>query len=92
MDTSSPREGLSLRRSGSWPTDGGVSLGKVNNSLTHTRHVFGWGRRECPGVLLAESTIFICVTMVLAMLDVSGFVENGVECVPKYDVEAEVVW
>jgi len=52
---------------------------------------FGWGRRRCAGALLAESTIFICVVMALATLDVSRCVENGVECVPKYDVEEGIV-
>ena len=47
---------------------------------------FGWGKRSCPGAHLAESTIFICVTMALATLDVSRCVENGVELVPRYDV------
>ena len=52
---------------------------------------FGWGRRRCPGALLTESTIFICVAMALATLDVSRRVENGVECVPRYDVEEGVL-
>ena len=52
---------------------------------------FGWGRRRCPGALLTESTIFICVAMALATLDVSRCVENGVECVPRYDVEEGVL-
>jgi len=52
---------------------------------------FGWGRRRCPGALLAESTIFICVAMALATLEVSRCIENGVECVPRYDVEEGTV-
>ena len=52
---------------------------------------FGWGRRRCPGALLAESTIFICVAVALATLGVSRCVENGVECVPRYDVEEGIV-
>ena len=52
---------------------------------------FGWGRRRCPGALLAESTIFICVAIALATLDVSRCVEDGVDCVPRYDVEEEAI-
>lgn len=48
---------------------------------------FGWGRRICPGAQLAEVSIFICVAMALATLDISRCVENGIECAPKYDVE-----
>ena len=47
---------------------------------------FGLGKRSCPGMYLADSTIFICVAMALATLDVSRCVENGVEVVPQYDV------
>jgi len=52
---------------------------------------FGWGRRRCPGALLAESTIFICVAMALATLDVSRCVENGAECVPREYVEEGIL-
>lgn len=52
---------------------------------------FGYGRRSCPGVHLAELTIFTCVTMALATLDVSRYIENGEECVPGYDVEEGIV-
>ena len=34
---------------------------------------FGWGRRSCPGAHLAELSIFICVAMALATLDVSRY-------------------
>ena len=52
---------------------------------------FGWGRRRCTGALLVESMVFICVAMVLATLNVSRCVENGIECVPRYDVEEGVI-
>ncbi|KAF9237425.1 cytochrome P450 [Melanogaster broomeanus] len=47
---------------------------------------FGWGRRICPGLHLANVTIFIAVAMSLATLDISRHVENGIEVVPKYEV------
>ncbi|KAF8550634.1 cytochrome P450 [Imleria badia] len=46
---------------------------------------FGWGRRTCSGARLVESIIFIYVATALATLDISRCVENGVECVPKYE-------
>ncbi|KAF8134340.1 cytochrome P450 [Boletus edulis] len=48
---------------------------------------FGWGRRVCPGARLAESMLFIYVATTLATLNVSRCVENGVECVPRYEFE-----
>ncbi|KAF8445000.1 cytochrome P450 [Boletus edulis BED1] len=48
---------------------------------------FGLGRRVCPGARLAECAIFICITTSLATLNVSRCVENGVECVPRYEFQ-----
>lgn len=58
-----------------------------NRELEPREVCFGWGRRSCPGALLADSTVFICVAMTLATSDISRCVENGAECVPKYAVE-----
>ncbi|KAF8137074.1 cytochrome P450 [Boletus edulis] len=52
---------------------------------------FGWGRRICPGAQLAEISIFICVVTALATLDVSRCIENGVACVPRYEVEEGII-
>ncbi|KAI9457271.1 cytochrome P450 [Boletus coccyginus] len=41
-----------------------------NQQLDPREMCFGWGRRSCPGSLLAESMIFICVVMALATLDI----------------------
>ncbi|KAI9571622.1 cytochrome P450 [Boletus coccyginus] len=62
-----------------------------NQQLDPREMCFGWGRRSCPGSLLAESTIFICVVMALATLDISRCVENGVKVVPTFDVKEDVV-
>ncbi|KAG6375607.1 cytochrome P450 [Boletus reticuloceps] len=58
-----------------------------NQQLDPREACFGWGRRSCPGAHLAELSIFICVATALATLDVSRYVENGVESVPRYDVK-----
>ena len=52
---------------------------------------FGWGRRVCSGVRLADSIIFTYVATALATLDVSRCVENGVELVPRYEFEEGVL-
>lgn len=58
-----------------------------NKQLDPREACFGWGRRSCPGAHLADSTVFISVAMSLTTLNVSRCIENGVECVPKYDVK-----
>lgn len=52
---------------------------------------FGWGRRVCSGQRLVESIIFIYIATALATLDISRCVENGVECVPKYEFKEGMI-
>ncbi|SJL03002.1 related to cytochrome P450 CYP2 subfamily [Armillaria ostoyae] len=40
--------------------------------------VFGFGRRICPGKLLADASLFISCAMVLAVFNISKYSENGV--------------
>ena len=46
---------------------------------------FGFGRRICPGLNLAEASVFISCAMSLAVFDISKAVENGVEITPVVD-------
>ncbi|KAG1892829.1 cytochrome P450 [Suillus subluteus] len=46
---------------------------------------FGFGRRICPGLLLAEASIWISAAMSLAVFDISKVVENGIEITPEVD-------
>lgn len=46
---------------------------------------FGFGRRICPGLNLADASVFISCAMSLAVFDISKAVENGVEIVPVVD-------
>ena len=46
---------------------------------------FGFGRRICPGLNLADASIFISCAMSLAVFDISKTVENGVEITPVVD-------
>ncbi|KAF9247139.1 cytochrome P450 [Melanogaster broomeanus] len=46
---------------------------------------FGFGRRICPGMHLADASVWISVAMSVAVFDVSKIVENGVEITPEVD-------
>ncbi|KAG6378884.1 cytochrome P450 [Boletus reticuloceps] len=46
---------------------------------------FGFGRRICPGLHLADASVWISVAMSLAAFDVSKIIENGVEVTPEID-------
>ncbi|KAG1779292.1 cytochrome P450 [Suillus placidus] len=52
---------------------------------------FGFGRRICPGVHLADASIWISAVMSLAVLDVSKVVENGVEITPEVDPSSGLI-
>ncbi|KAG1737603.1 cytochrome P450 [Suillus lakei] len=46
---------------------------------------FGFGRRICPGLHLADASAWISTVMSLAVFDISKIVENGVEITPEVD-------
>ncbi|KAG1800168.1 cytochrome P450 [Suillus subaureus] len=46
---------------------------------------FGFGRRICPGIHLAEASIWISTVMSLAVFDISKVVENGIEITPNVE-------
>ncbi|KAG0702323.1 hypothetical protein DFH29DRAFT_504672 [Suillus ampliporus] len=46
---------------------------------------FGFGRRICPGLYLADASIWISTVMSLAVFDISKAVENGVEITPELE-------
>ncbi|KAJ6609072.1 cytochrome P450 [Mycena sp. CBHHK59/15] len=46
---------------------------------------FGFGRRICPGSVLAEASVFHCVASTLAVFDVSKAVERGVPITPVHE-------
>lgn len=47
--------------------------------------IFGFGRRVCPGLNLADASIFISCAMALALFDITKKVENGVVVEPVND-------
>ncbi|KAF9483933.1 cytochrome P450 [Pholiota conissans] len=46
---------------------------------------FGFGRRICPGLHLADASLFITCAMTLAVFDVSKHTENGVIIEPNHE-------
>ncbi|KAG2356982.1 cytochrome P450 [Suillus spraguei] len=46
---------------------------------------FGFGRRICPGIHLAEASVWLSIAMSLAVFDISKVVENGIEITPEVD-------
>ncbi|KAG1781057.1 cytochrome P450 [Suillus placidus] len=46
---------------------------------------FGFGRRICPGLHLADASVWISTAMSLAVFDISKVVEKGVEITPEVD-------
>ncbi|KAG0699195.1 cytochrome P450 [Suillus ampliporus] len=46
---------------------------------------FGFGRRICPGQLLADASIWMSTAMSLAVFNISKAVENGIEITPEVD-------
>jgi len=53
--------------------------------------VFGFGRRVCPGKLLADASVYITTAMCAAALNVSPVVENGKPVLPEYVPEGGIV-
>ncbi|KAJ5987004.1 hypothetical protein N7451_011369 [Penicillium sp. IBT 35674x] len=53
--------------------------------------VFGFGRRACPGRLLAENTVYLSVSRSLAVFNISKAVENGKEVEVKAEFQPGVI-
>lgn len=53
---------------------------------------FGFGRRICPGLHLADASLFISVAMSLAVFDITKVVENGIEITPVVECTAGTIW
>ncbi|KAI0771956.1 cytochrome P450 [Trametes elegans] len=53
--------------------------------------VFGFGRRICPGLQLADASVFLSIAMSLAVFSVSKVVENGEVLEPSTDYTSGTV-
>ncbi|KII91146.1 hypothetical protein PLICRDRAFT_51332 [Plicaturopsis crispa FD-325 SS-3] len=59
----------------------GIEIQKDPRSIA-----FGFGRRICPGMHLAEDSLFIACAMSLAVFDITKAVENGIVVEPIVDM------
>lgn len=46
---------------------------------------FGYARRICPGMYLAEAALFMCIATSLAVFDITEAVEDGVSIIPVHE-------
>lgn len=53
--------------------------------------VFGFGRRICPGRLLADNTVYLCVAQSLAVFNITKANENGKEVEVKPEFQPGVI-
>lgn len=52
---------------------------------------FGYGRRICPGMYLAEASLYSCVSMSLSVFDIKKAVENGVPITPVHENTSGII-
>jgi cytochrome P450 len=52
---------------------------------------FGFARRICPGMHLAEASLWILVAMSLAVFDITKAVENGVPITPVHENTSGII-
>lgn len=53
--------------------------------------VFGFGRRICPGRILADNTLYLSIAQTLAVFDITKAVEDGRELDVKPEFQAGVI-
>jgi cytochrome P450 len=52
---------------------------------------FGFARRICPGMHLAEASLFILVAMSLAVFDITKATDNGVPITPIHENTSGII-
>ncbi|KAF8814856.1 cytochrome P450 [Phlegmacium glaucopus] len=52
---------------------------------------FGYGRRICPGMYLAEASLFACIATSLAVFNIDNVVVNGVPIVPVHESTSGII-
>ncbi|XXG99338.1 hypothetical protein Hte_005675 [Hypoxylon texense] len=55
------------------------------------KFVFGFGRRICPGRLLADNSLYLNIVQTLAVYNISKYVENGREIDPIVHLEPGII-
>ena len=61
--------------------------GKMDSEAAHqVNTVFGFGRRVCPGIAFAESSIFILIANIIATMDLTKVMdETGIPITPSVE-------
>jgi len=52
---------------------------------------FGYGRRICPGMYLAEASLFACIATSLTVFNIEKVVVNGVPIVPVHESTSGII-
>ncbi|KAF8154968.1 OrdA protein [Crassisporium funariophilum] len=52
---------------------------------------FGYGRRICPGMYLAEASLFSCIAMSLAVFDIEKAIVDGVPVTPVHENTSGII-
>lgn len=64
--------------------------GREPETDPHT-FVFGFGRRICPGRILADNTLYLSIVQTLAVFNITKDLKNGQKVEPILDFEPGVV-
>lgn len=56
-----------------------------------SQYVFGFGRRICPGRLLADHALYLSIVQSLSVFNIEKALENGVEVEPEVQFTPGVV-
>ncbi|KAJ7101797.1 cytochrome P450 [Mycena epipterygia] len=68
-----------------------IATGTKKAEQDPTKICFGYGRRICPGRLLADSTVFMACSAILAVFNISKARENGVIIEPRVGQSAGTI-
>jgi len=52
---------------------------------------FGYGRRVCPGMYLAEASLFSCISQTLAVFNIEKKVVDGVPITPVHESTSGII-
>ena len=67
--------------------------GTLNSEIPHPTMAFGFGRRQCPGIELAETSLWLTISSILFCFNITKYVdENGVVDEPSGRYTSGMLW